>query len=73
MERLINSRLVWFSESNQLITKYQAGFRKNNCTNHHLVRLETIIRDGFIKNEHVAAIFFDLEKAYDTIMVIWHP
>ena len=66
MERMINSRLVWFLESNQLITKFQAGFRKNNCTNDHLVRLETFIRNGFIKNEHVTAIFFDLEKAYDT-------
>ena len=28
-ERMINDRLVWFLESNQLITKYQAGFRKN--------------------------------------------
>ena len=28
MERMINDRLVWFLESNQLITKYQAGFRK---------------------------------------------
>ena len=49
MERMINSRLVWFLESNQLITKYQAGFRKNNCTNDHLVWLGTFFRDGFIK------------------------
>ena len=31
-----------------------------------LVRLETFIRDAFIKKEHVVAVFFDLEKAYDT-------
>ena len=66
MERMINDRLVWFLESNQLITKYQAGFRKNNCTNDHLIRLESFIRDAFIKKEHVVAVFFDLEKAYDT-------
>ena len=64
MESLINDRLVWFLESNQLITKYQAGFRKNNCTNDHLIRLESFI--AFIKKEHVVAVFFDLEKAYDT-------
>ena len=28
MEGMINSRLVWFLESNQLITEYLAGFRK---------------------------------------------
>ena len=66
MERMINDRLVLFLESNQLITKYQAGFRKNNCTNDHLLRLESFIRDAFVKKEHVVAVFFDLEKAYDT-------
>ena len=32
----------------------------------HLVRLETYIRDAFINKQHVVAIFFDLEKAFDT-------
>ena len=72
MERMINNRLVWFLESNQLITKYQAGFRKNNCTNDHLVRLETFIRDGFIKNEHVTAIFLNWKK-FMTLHELWHP
>ena len=48
------------------ISGNQAGFRKNNSTNDHLVRLESFIRDAFIKKEHCVAIFFYLEKAYDT-------
>ena len=32
----------------------------------YIVRLETLIRDAFVKKEHVVAAFFDLEKAYDT-------
>ena len=28
--------------------------------------METFIRDAFVKKEHVVAVFFDLEKAYDT-------
>ena len=32
----------------------------------HLVRLETFVREAFIKKEHLTAVFFDLEKAYDT-------
>ena len=32
----------------------------------HLISLESFIRDVFIKKEHVVAVFFDLEKAYDT-------
>ena len=59
---MINDRLVWFLESNNLI----AGFRKNYSTNDHLVRLESFIRDASIKKEHCVAIFFVLEKAYDT-------
>ena len=31
-----------------------------------MVRLETFIREAFIKKEHLVAVFFDLEKAYDT-------
>ncbi len=66
LERMINSRLVWFLESNGLITNFQSGFRKERSTNDHLVRLESFIRDAFIKKEHLVAVFFDLEKAYDT-------
>ena len=66
LERMINKRLVWYLESNNLITKSQSGFRAERSTNDNLVRLETFIRDAFIKREHVVAVFFDLEKAYDT-------
>ena len=31
-----------------------------------MVRLETYIRQGFVKNYHTVGIFFDLEKAYNT-------
>ena len=66
MERIVNDRLVWFLESSELITDVQCGFRHQRSTIDHLVRLETYIRDAFICREHVVAIFFDLEKAYDT-------
>ena len=57
MKRMINNMLVWFLESNQLITKFQAVFRKDNCTNDHLIRLQSFIRDAFVKKEHVLAVF----------------
>ena len=66
LERMINDRLVWFLESNNLLTNIQSGFRHNRTTTDHLIKLENFIREGFIRNEHVVAIFFDLEKAYDT-------
>ena len=62
---MINEILVWFLESNNLISGNQAGFRKNYSTNDHLERLESFIGDAFVKKEHCRNIF-DLEKAYDT-------
>ena len=32
----------------------------------HVVRLETSIREANIKKQHLVAVFFDLEKAYET-------
>ena len=66
MERMINDRLTWFLESNNIITNFQSGFRHQRSTSDHLVRLETFIREAFIKKEHLVSVFFDLEKAYDT-------
>ena len=63
---MINDRLTRFLESNNIITNFQSGFRHQRSTNDHLVRLETFIREAFIKNEHLVSVFFDLEKAYDT-------
>ena len=63
---MINTRLIWFLESNGLITNFQCGFRSKRSTVDHLVRLETFVREAFIKKEHLTAVFFDLEKAYDT-------
>ena len=63
---MINKRLVWYLESNDLISPVQSGFRSERSTNDHLIRLETFIRDAFVNREHVVSVFFDLEKAYDT-------
>ena len=66
VERMFNERLVSYLENNCLLAKQQCGFRSNRSTVDHLVRPETIIRDAFIQNQHLVAVFFDLQKAYDT-------
>ena len=55
---MINDRLTWFLESNNIITNFQSGFRHQRSTNDHLVRLETFIREAFIKKEHLVSVFF---------------
>ena len=63
---MINKRLVWFLETNKILTNIQCGFRKNRSTTDQPVRQETFIRDAFVNKEHAVSIMFDLEKAYDT-------
>jgi Reverse transcriptase (RNA-dependent DNA polymerase) len=48
------------------MTEFQSGFRKQRSTTDQMLRLETFIRVVFVRREHVVAVFFDLEKAYDT-------
>ena len=66
MERMVNKRLVWLIESNNLYTNSQCGFRSQRSTMDHVVRLETSIREANIQRQHLIAVFFDLEKAYET-------
>ena len=65
-ERIINLRLTWLLESNNLLSNLQTGFRDKRSTIDQIVRIETLIREEFIKKEHLIAVLFDLEKAYDT-------
>src|SRR5207244_3800374 len=65
-EKMLNKRLVFYLESNDLLANTRSGFRKQRRTTDHLVRLESWIREGVVNREHVVAVFFDLEKAYDT-------
>ena len=65
-ERMINNRLVWYLEYNGIITAYQSGFRKKRSTIDQIIRLESAVREAFINKEHIVAVYFDLEKAYDT-------
>jgi hypothetical protein len=65
-ERLVNDRIVWYLETNNILTEYQSGFRKQRSAIDHLVHLESFIRESFVRRERVVSVFFDLEKAYNT-------
>ena len=46
MERMINRRLVWYLESNKLLTNVECSFRSRRSTVDHLVRFETFCREA---------------------------
>ena len=66
LERMVNCRLMWFLESKQLFSFFQFGYRRALSTLDPLIRLESTIRSALAVGDTVIAVFFDLEKAYDT-------
>ena len=46
---MINTRLVWFLEKNNILTKYQSGFRKGRTITDQFTKHESFIRDSFLK------------------------
>ena len=69
MEAMVNKRLQWFLEKNNLITKNQSGFRKYKSTIDQILKLQDTILKKLKNKEHVLAIFIDFERAYDMLHV----
>ncbi|GBM97109.1 putative RNA-directed DNA polymerase from transposon X-element, partial [Araneus ventricosus] len=65
-ERMINKRLIYYMEAKNHLHSSQSGFRTGRSTIDNLLALETDIRLAFLQRKHLIAIFFDIEKAYDT-------
>ncbi|GFR13939.1 putative RNA-directed DNA polymerase from transposon BS [Trichonephila clavata] len=65
MERIVSARLMFHLESHNLRSPLQSGFRKSRSTTDNLIRLETSIREAFVKKQYNISVFFDIKKAYD--------
>lgn len=55
-----------FLEEHHLLNTYQCGLHSQPSTQDNLVHLETTVREAFVNRQFYLAVFFDLEKAYDT-------
>ena len=66
MEKMINNRLTWYLEKNQILSPSQSGSRKNKSTLDSLTSLENQIKKGFERKKVTVAVYFDIQKAYDT-------
>ena len=65
-EKIINTRLVHYLDSNDLISPQRYGFRRSRSMEEVLVALETAILYAFASHKQLFAMFYDLEKAYNT-------
>lgn len=65
LEKVINNRLLWHLEYQQLLSPNQMGFRPRRSTTDSLVLFHTEITHAFARQQHLLAVFFDIEKAFD--------
>jgi hypothetical protein len=66
-ERVFYNRLEKFLACENILYKYQFGFRKNHSTYMAITILLDEITKAFNKEEIVVGIFLDFKKAFDTI------
>ena len=67
LERIVNARMKWYLESEQLLVPQQAGFREHHCTEDKTTYLAQEIEYGFQQNKQTLAIWIDLQKAFDKV------
>ena len=67
MERLINTRLVWHLEANQLLSPEQAGFRQHRSTEDQITFIAQSIEDAFQEKKNTLTVWLDMEKAFDKV------
>jgi hypothetical protein len=54
---------------NNILTKHQSGFRTGNSTKDHLFQMTKDIIYNFNNYEHTGSVMFDLEKAFDKVLL----
>ena len=66
-QKILNKRLYWFLESNDLLSPFQYGFRKGRNTTQALADLQLQINKATDANSCLYAIFFDLQEAFPRV------
>ena len=67
LESMINNRLNYILEEKKIISQEQSGFRNKRQCLDQLARLVSEVNKCRKQNKQTAAIFLDLEKAYDQL------
>ncbi|GFX37803.1 probable RNA-directed DNA polymerase from transposon X-element [Trichonephila clavipes] len=66
-EKVILSRLNEHLERENILIPEQHGFRTRLSTSHQLLRVVEFIKEGNNKDECTAAVFLDIQKAFDRV------
>ena len=69
LERIIADRLYYIAETNNMFSRFQAGFRKGRSCEDQITRIVQAIEDGFQQRPMQRSVLthLDFSKAYDTV------
>ena len=67
LERMVNQRLLWYLETESILVKEQAGFRRFHSTEDQATYLAQEVEDAFQEQRVVLAAWVDLQKAFDKV------
>ena len=67
MERIVNHRLMYYLETEKIISEEQAGFRQFRSTEDQVTYLSQEIEDAFQEKNVLFATWIDLQKAFDKV------
>lgn len=67
LERMIKGRLEWWLQKQKFLPNNQFGFKKGFGTIDALSSLVVDIQNNFSRNNYLAALFLDIQSAYDSI------
>ena len=67
LEKLLCRRVMKFLNANNILFKFQYGFRKLHSTTHALIEFTDSVRRFLDDGNYVINIFVDLTKAFDTV------
>ena len=66
-EKIVNKRLIWTLEKEHKLSPFQCGFRPSRSTINQLTYITSHIKAALNNKNHLLALFFDMNKAFDTI------
>ena len=64
---IISNHLIDFIDSQNILYKFQFGFRKQFSTSHAIISLVEKIRSVLTSGKFMIGVFLDLKKAFDTV------
>lgn len=66
-KRILNKRLVWFIEMNNLLSAFLCGFKKNYSSLDLILNLESEILNAFMNNQNLLAVPFNIKKVFSCV------